>query len=88
MQDSAPGHVVADTKKDLKERGVIVIFWPSFSLGLNPIEKIWHIIKNYFQDNYPKNISYDRFKIVVKDVWEKVGEYEFRALIENIPTRC
>jgi len=26
MQDSASGHAAADTKKDLEERGIIVIF--------------------------------------------------------------
>jgi len=36
------------------------------------------------QDNYPENISYDRLRVVVKDAWEKVGEHEFRALIESM----
>lgn len=26
MQDGAPGHVAADTKKELRERGIVVIF--------------------------------------------------------------
>ena len=59
MQDGVPGHAAADTRKDLLERGVIVIYWPPFSPNLNPIEKVWHIIKNYLQDHYPENISYD-----------------------------
>ena len=47
MQDGAPGHAAADTKKELEERGIRVIFWPPFSLDLNLIERVWHIIKNY-----------------------------------------
>ena len=40
MQDGTPSHAAANTKKDLKERGVIVIYWPPFSPDLNPIEKV------------------------------------------------
>jgi transposase len=76
------------TQQDLAERGIIIIFWPPFSPDLNPIERVWHIIKNYLQDNYPENLSYDKLRLAVKDAWEKVGEYEFRALIESIPACC
>ena len=40
MQDGAPGHIAADTQDDLRERGIIVIFWPLFSLDLNLIERV------------------------------------------------
>jgi len=88
IQDSAPGHTAGDTKQDLRERGIIVIFWPPFSPDLNPIERVWHIIKNYLQDNYPENMSYDQLRVAVKDAWEKVREHEFRDLIESMPARC
>jgi len=35
MQDSALGHTTGDTKQDLREQGIIVIFWPPFSPDLN-----------------------------------------------------
>ena len=47
MQDRAPRYAAADIKKDLQERGIIVIFWPPFSPNLNPIKRVWNIIKNY-----------------------------------------
>jgi len=88
MQDSAPGHTAGDTKQDLAERGIIVIFWPPFSPDLNPIERVWHIMKNYIQDHYPENLNYERLRITVKDTWGKVGEFEFKELIESMPARC
>jgi len=41
MQDGAPGHAAADTKRELQERGIEVISWPSFSPDLNPIERVY-----------------------------------------------
>jgi ketohexokinase/beta-glucosidase len=73
MQDGAPGHAASDTREDLRQRGIIVIFRPSFSPDLNPIERVWHIMKNYLQDNYPEVMSYDQLQAAVKDAWDKVG---------------
>jgi transposase len=47
MQDGVPGHVAAEIKEELRERGIMVIIWPPFSLDLHPIKKVWYIIKNY-----------------------------------------
>ena len=88
MQDGAPGHRGGETKKELEERGIIVIYWPPYSPDLNPIERVWHIMKNYLQDNYPENMSYDRLRDAVKDAWEKVGRFEFETLIKSMTARC
>lgn len=88
MQDGAPGHTAADTQQDLRERGIIVIFWPPFSPDLNPIERVWHIMKNYLQDNYPEVMKYNQLRAAVKDAWEKVGKHEFEELINSMPARC
>jgi transposase len=58
------------------------------SPDLNPIERVWHIMKNYLQDNYPEGMSYNRLRAAVKDAWEKAGRFEFEKLINSIPARC
>ena len=88
MQDGAPGHRGGETKKELEERGIIVIYWPPYSPDLNPIERVWHLMKNYLQDNYPEKMSYDRLRDAVKDAWEKVGRFEFEELVKSMTARC
>jgi transposase len=88
MQDRAPGHAAADILEDLRERGIIVIFWPPFSPDLNPIEKVWHLMKNYLQDNYPEVMKYDQLRAAIKDAWDKVGRHEFEELIKSMKDRC
>ena len=88
MQDGAPGHAAGETKQDLLERGVIVIYWPPFSPDLNPIERVWHIMKNYLQDHFPENMGYDALRKAVKEAWEQVGRHEFEELIQSMPAKC
>lgn len=42
MQDNTPGYAAVAIINDLLEHGIIPIFWPTFSLDLNPIKKIWN----------------------------------------------
>lgn len=88
IQDGAPSHVTGETKQDLEERGIIVIYWPPFSPDLNPIEKVWHIMKNYLQDHFPEVMNYNQLRDAVKEVWEKVGQFEFEDLIKSMKDRC
>ncbi len=88
MQDGAPGHAAGETKEELRARGICVIFWPPYSPDLNPIERVWHIMKNYLQDNYPEDMGYDQLRAAVNDAWNKVGQFEFETLINEMKERC
>ncbi len=88
MQDGAPGHAARETNEDLQERGIIIIFWLLFSPNLNPIERVWHIMKNYLQDNYPENMLYNRLRAAINEAWERVGRFELETLIISMKDCC
>lgn len=88
MQDGAPGHRAGITIEDLRERGIYPIEWPPFSPDLNPIEKVWNLMKNYVAENFPEIMSYNRLRDAVKEAWDKVSEYDLKELVDSIHDRC
>jgi len=88
MQDNAPGHAASETRQDLQERGVRIIFWPAFSPDLNPIETVWNRMKDYIETHFPEKMSYDALRAAVKEAWNAIGEDLLRELIMSMPARC
>lgn len=88
MQDNAPGHAAAETRVDLHSRGIQVIFWPSFSPDLNPIESVWNIMKDWIYKYYPEKISYDLLRKAVREAWDAVPQEELVSLVESMTARC
>jgi transposase len=88
-QDGAPGHKAAETKEDLRERGIYPIFWPAYSPDLNLIETVWNRMKDWIMKKYlDYHTSYNRLRIAVKEAWDAIGELELLALVREIPARC
>ena len=88
MQDGAPGHAAKATIEELSERGIRVIWWPAFSLDLNPIEKVWDEMKDWIQNNYPEKLSYDELRGAVMAAWDHIPTEFLSDLIDSMPTRC
>ena len=87
MQDGAPGHRAGATIAEFAERGIYPIEWPPYSPDLNPIERVWHYMKNFLQDNYPEVMSYERLRAAVKAAWEFIAPQVLDELMATMPTR-
>lgn len=88
MQDGAPGHSAQYTMDKLASRGITLIFWPSYSPDLNPIESLWNILKNYLQEKYGEKFTYDQLRQALKDTWESNPNLRLEELICSMTARC
>lgn len=90
MQDGAPGHRAAGTKKDLENRKIRVVDWPPFSPDLNPIESCWNWMKDYIEDKYglEEKPSYAKLKRYVEEAWQELPESYLQTLLDSMPSRC
>lgn len=89
MQDNAPAHASSETLREIRARGINVIFWPPFSPDLNPIEWIWGKMKDWIEEHYSQeDMSYDQLRRVVKEAWDAVSEDYLEELILTMPDRC
>jgi ketohexokinase/beta-glucosidase len=88
MQDGAPGHATGYTRQELQDCNINVITWPAYSPDLNLIETLWNEIKNTLQSDYPKKMTYDQLRAVVKEVWDAIPDDRVRELIHTMRQRC
>lgn len=89
MQDNAPGHSAGRTKTELEERGVSVVYWPSLSPDLNPIETLWNRMKDWLAIHYPaKKATYDQLRQQVTEAWAAIGSEVLDELIGTMHQRC
>lgn len=74
MHDGAPGHRAGTTVAELREREITVMKWPPYSPDLNPIERIWHFMKNILQEDYPERMSVEPLRKAIQESWDAVSQ--------------
>ena len=57
MQDNASIHTAKKVKKWFKDKGILLIDWPPYSLDLNLIKHLWAQLKQWINDNHPELIK-------------------------------
>jgi hypothetical protein len=57
---------------------------PPYSLDLNPIETVWNWTKDWIQDNYEEQFSYDTLRVAVKEAWDAITELRLPQLLQEM----
>jgi hypothetical protein len=88
IQDNAPCHVSAASKKFFADKQISVLEWPSNSPDMNVIENIWCIFKKKL---YSGGSGLTRNEVIRKatDIWENDDELRLvcHEMISNMPSR-
>ena len=76
----------------MSQREIELILWPPNSPHLNPIEAVWHRMKDCIQRRYPnvgggKQRTQDTPGKMVKEAWHYVSPEDLVRPIESIPAR-
>ena len=77
VQDGSPCHK-GDAISFLYYQVPYVLTWPSKSPDLNPIENVWHLLKNQVRKRFPKDL--DSLEKIVYEEWDKLND----EIVSNI----
>jgi transposase len=94
MQDNAPIHTARLVTDYLLIEGVEVLVWPPYSPDMNPIENLWHWLKDQMHKRYPELAtlperlqSIDRLVEIAEELWESIPEEMINNLIDSMPRK-
>ncbi|KAA6399730.1 MAG: putative Transposable element Tcb1 transposase [Streblomastix strix] len=85
QSDNDPKHTSKATKRWIKENKIKTIKWPSNSPDLNPIEHLFHCLKDALR--LRKITTIPDLKTAILEEWQKVGQEYCEALVDSMPRR-
>lgn len=85
MQDNAPPHRSAYSKKWFKGNHINLLKWPAASPDLNPIENLWDHIDKELRKMKPKNVG--ELEQMMQDIWHSVTPIYCQRLVNTMRNR-
>jgi transposase len=87
QQDNDPKHTSKMAQRWFEEHGIEVMRWPAQSPDLNPIEHLWHYLKQRLDEyEYPPQGQEELWERVDRE-WNKIDKSVCQNLIESMPRR-
>ena len=92
MEDGAPYHQGCATKRrsQLMENGWEGWgpgTWPSNSPDLNPIENLWHIVRDKVRKRRPRVLTKEDLVVALQEEWSKLDISMVNKLCDSMPQR-
>jgi transposase len=84
-QDNDPKHRALPTQKFLKDQGIAVLPWPSYSPDLNPIENIWAVLKR--QVSKKKSKTQEELKKNIQKAWDEISTDSITHAVASMKNR-
>lgn len=86
QHDNDPKHTSKIVQTYLDRKDTSVLKWPPYSPDLNPIENLWHIMKNRIEKRDEK--TEEEFLQELQTIWNNIPAQTLRNLIDSMRDRC
>lgn len=85
QEDNARPHTAKVAAAVREQHDVRSLPWPAQSPDLNPIENLWHMVKQEVRRRSPSSLL--ELESVVKDAWSSIPPEEIQNLVASMPRR-
>jgi transposase len=88
MDDNAPPHRAQVVQEYLQAEGVERLQWPAISPDLNPIEKMWDLLRTAVARRHPLPAKLDDLRVALAQEWDSIPMQTVQSLIRSMTRRC
>ena len=87
MEDNTPAHNAIVAKEARNTHLLPSLPWPSCSPDLNPIEEIWHRMKNEISALPERPSTIQTMEDAIWSIWAKIDQASIQAIVDTMPAR-